>query len=322
MVAIEFRITTGSPALHQAQTMFLCRQPREVEMTNVQAVCRIRTMLGHCAPQLMSCDDSALYVVKLQSSHYHSRHLVSEYLASEIARFVGLPVPDCAIVDVPPALVELIQNLDHQDPSPFRVFPGRQLGFRFIGRTGGASPTDYLPRPWLINVVNRTTFAGMFILDKWCGNSARRKAVFHQDYPHSEYSVQFIDHEGCFGGAAWELNSSPESGFYGNCAVYHDIGNWESFEPYLSRLLSMTPEILWQIAAKIPSEWYGDRRIDLEELVAKLVARRSRVHQLVAVSIQSCPKLFPSWRSRSPVFLSDKRFSAGATLWIDAPTGP
>jgi hypothetical protein len=275
-------------------------------------------MSGHSKPQIMLCEGSALYVVKFQCSAYGSRQLASEYIASEIARCAGLPVPDSTLVDVSPDLIENTPDLSR--PEATRFFPGLQFGSRFVERTGGSAPTDYLPQPWLINVTNRAAFAGMFILDKWCGNRATRKAVFRQERPHSDHVVRFVGYDGCFGGAAWEMRCEPDHGFYNNCIVYRDVSGWDSFEPFLSRLLSMTPDAVWQIARQVPCEWYGDKQPELEALVEGLLARRSRVHQMVAASIESFPAYFPSWANSRRVFLAGGRAGAAERLWQSAPT--
>jgi hypothetical protein len=268
----------------------------------------------------MLCEDSALYVVKFQCSVYGVRQLASEFIAAGIARFAGLPVPDSALIEVSPGLIEYTPDLSHRDGP--RFFPGLQFGSRFVERTGGSAPVDYLPQPWLINVSNRAAFAGMFILDKWCGNRASRKAVFRQDRPLSDHVVRFVGFDGCFGGAAWEMSGCPGDGFYPNGIVYRDVSDWESFEPFLSRLLSMTPEAVWQIARQVPSEWYGDKQAELEALVEGLLARRSRVHQMVAASIESFPGFFPSWRISPHVFLEKGPAAVAARIWEGVPTTP
>jgi hypothetical protein len=235
-----------------------------------------------------------------------------------MGRLAGLPVPESALVEVSSGLVDNTPDLSRKEGP--RFFPGMQFGSRLVVRTEGSAPTDYLPQPWLINVTNRAAFAGMFILDKWCGNRAPRKAVFRQDRPLSEHVVHFVGFDGCFGGAAWEMTSSPEDGFYNNCVVYRDLSDWESFEPFLSRLLSMTPEVVWRIARQVPPEWYGDRRAELDALVECVLARRSRVHQLVAASIDSFPGFFPSWRRNPHVFLASGPAGAAARIWQGVPT--
>lgn len=291
-------------------------------MPKVQALHHVRGLNGHSKPQLMLCENSAIYLVKFQCPAFDSRKLVAEYMASEIARSAGLPVPDHAIIEVSPFLIDNTPALSQPDASGVRFSPGRHFGSRFVERTGGAAPADYLPQAWLLNVINRATFAGIFVLDKWCANGGPRKAVFRQDRSCSDYAARFIGHDMCFGGAAWKFNCFPENGFYRDGIVYQDVGSWENFEPFLSRLLSMTPDMLWQIAQQVPQEWYDGKRLELEDLVAKLLARRSQVHQMVARSIESFPKLFPSWRANAPVFLSGKAAPASAAFWVDAPTTP
>lgn len=289
-------------------------------MIAVRALHQIRAMIGHSRPQIMLCEDSALYVVKFQCSSYSSRQLASELIASEIARLAGLPVPETALVEVSAGLIENTPDLSRRDGP--RFFPGLQFGSRFVVRTGDSAPTDYLPQPWLVNVTNRDAFSGMFILDKWCGNRASRKAVFRRDRPFSNHLVHFIGFDGCFGQGTWEMSSSPEDGFYNNGIVYQDILDWESFEPFISRLLSMTPDAIWQIAQGVPGEWYDGNRTELEALVEGLLARRSRVHQMVAASIASFPGCFPSWRISPHVFLAEAPAGASVRIWQRLPTTP
>jgi hypothetical protein len=277
-------------------------------------------MLGHSKPQIMLCEGSTLYVVKFHCSAYGPRQLASEYIAYELARLAGLPVPDIALVDVSSDLIENTPDLVQRNGSGTRFIPGLQFGSRFIQRTGGSAPTDYLPQPWLSQVTNRAAFAGIFILDKWCGNRASRKAVFQQDRPLANHTVCFVGCDGCFGGETWELNSRPDDGFYNNCVVYREVSDWDSFEPFLSRLLSMTPEDLWQIARRVPPQWYDNKRVELETLVEGILARRSRVHQAVAASIEMFPKFFPSWRRSPRVFLSNEPAGAVTSFWEVART--
>ena len=56
--------------------------------------------------------------------------------------------------------------------------------------------------------------------------------------------------------------------------VYRGVTGWASFEPWLSRMERMEPEILWGIAETIPPEWYGGDLSALELLLQRLLARR------------------------------------------------
>lgn len=59
---------------------------------------------GGSLPGLVEADDDGLYVVKFHGAAQGPRALVAEVLAGELARALGLPVPELVLVDIDPAL--------------------------------------------------------------------------------------------------------------------------------------------------------------------------------------------------------------------------
>src|SRR3954467_1893861 len=59
---------------------------------------------GGSLPGLVEGDDDGLYVVKFRGAGQGPRALVAEWLAGEIGRAIGLPVPDLVAIEVDPAL--------------------------------------------------------------------------------------------------------------------------------------------------------------------------------------------------------------------------
>ena len=59
---------------------------------------------GGSLPGLVEADDDGLYVVKFQGAAQGPRALVAEVIAGELARALGLPVPELVLVDIDPAL--------------------------------------------------------------------------------------------------------------------------------------------------------------------------------------------------------------------------
>jgi hypothetical protein len=59
---------------------------------------------GGSLPGLVEADDDGLYVVKFRGAGQGPRALVAEWLAGELARAIGLPVPDIVAIEVDPAL--------------------------------------------------------------------------------------------------------------------------------------------------------------------------------------------------------------------------
>ena len=70
---------------------------------------------GGSLPALVEADDDGLYVVKLLGAGHGRKALVAELLAGEIARHLGLPVPDQVLVELDGALSKAEPNREIQD---------------------------------------------------------------------------------------------------------------------------------------------------------------------------------------------------------------
>jgi hypothetical protein len=70
---------------------------------------------GGSLPALVEADDDGLYVVKLLGAGHGRKALVAELLAGEIARNLGLPVPDQVLVELDGALARAEPNREIQD---------------------------------------------------------------------------------------------------------------------------------------------------------------------------------------------------------------
>ena len=101
-------------------------EPRRVTATRYVTPLRE----GGSLPGLLEADDDGLYVVKFRGAGQGPRALVAEWLAGEIARAVGLSVPDLVFIDVDPGIGdaepdEELQELVHRSG-------GLNLGLDFL----------------------------------------------------------------------------------------------------------------------------------------------------------------------------------------------
>jgi len=97
---------------------------------------------GGSLPGLVEADDDGLYVVKFRGAGQGPRALVAEWLAGELARSVGLPVPDLVAVEVAENLGDAEPDEEIQDL--VRASAGRNLGLDFLP---GALPFNPAARP-------------------------------------------------------------------------------------------------------------------------------------------------------------------------------
>ena len=265
----------------------------------VLAVQQIRRMRGGAQGQLMLGADGRIYVVKFQNNPQHTRVLANEFLASRLAAAAGLSVPECELVEVSRWLIENTPELEiAMGRTRVRCRPGLQFGSRFAGGMMPGQVVDYLAEEQLAEVKNRAEFAGILALDKWTGNANGRQAVFTRRQRERRYKAVFIDFGYCFHAGEWRFEDAPLRGVYYRNDVYREIAGWESFEPWLTRLETMPEETIWKSANEVPPEWYGGDLDAMEALVEKLLARRSRIRELIEAFGKSDRRPFPKWGER------------------------
>jgi hypothetical protein len=97
-------------------------------------VCAIRYVAplreGGSLPGLVEADDDGLYVLKFRGAGQGPKALIAELVAGELARRLGLPVPEIAFVDVDPALGRAEPDPEIQDL--IAASPGLNFGIDFL----------------------------------------------------------------------------------------------------------------------------------------------------------------------------------------------
>lgn len=284
----------------------------------VTAVQAIRRMRGGAQSQLMLGADKRLWVVKFQNNPQHLRVLANEFIATRLAEAVGLTVPATEVVEVSEWLIAntpgMHMELPHQRTEPCR--PGLQFGSAFVGGLMPGQVVDYLPEPQLEELRNLREFAGMLAVDKWTGNANGRQAVFDRTPRQRRYRATFIDQGFCFHAGEWTFSDSPLRGVYMRNTVYAAVTGWQSFEPWLTRIEEMAPQTAWRIAELVPPEWYLGDTPALEALVEKLLARRSRVRELIAAFRHSTRNPFPLWDNSATVAVPPQFTAAPPTSFL------
>lgn len=108
-------------------------EPRHVTATRYVTPLRE----GGSLPGLVEADDDGLYVVKFRGAGQGPRALVAEWLAGEIARAVGLTVPELVLIEVDAGLGDAEPDEELQD---------------LVHRSGGLNlGLDFLPGALMFN---------------------------------------------------------------------------------------------------------------------------------------------------------------------------
>jgi hypothetical protein len=85
---------------------------------------------GGSMPGLVEADDDGLYVLKFRGAGQGPKALVAELVAGELARAVGLPVPELVFVEVDPQLGRAEPDREIQDL--IDASAGRNVGLDFL----------------------------------------------------------------------------------------------------------------------------------------------------------------------------------------------
>lgn len=286
----------------------------------VLATQAIRRMRGGAQSHMMLASDGHPYVVKFQNNPQHIRVLANELLATRLAEAVGLNVPACKVVEVTDWIIQNSSELRldlGQSQEPCKA--GLQFGSRLIGGLMPGQVVDYLPEDRLAEVKNLDEFAGMLVIDKWTCNANGRQAVFYKRPREKRYTATFIDQGYCFNAGEWKFVDAPLRGVYARNLVYRGVMNWQSFEPWLSRVIELDPQKVWAIAETVPPEWYGGDWAEMEMLIERLLERRERIRELITLFRESSREPFPNWM-KTTVNVPAGQFAEPG--WADTVRGP
>lgn len=257
----------------------------------ISAVRYIRRLNGGTQAHLMQASDGGLYAVKFQNNPFSVRALASEFLATRLGLWLGLPMPQAEVIEVPDSLVnrELLRIEIDDKQRLVRCASGRQLALRYVSHV-----LEALPRGAFKDMTNSQDFIQVLPFDQWTANCDNRQAVFSKAKKR-HYRAVFIDQHNCFNAGRWTFPDWPNFAIYDQ-KVYADVNGWLWFEPILSRIEKITRFDLWKIATEIPSEWYQHDTEALSRLIERLYKRRLAVRELIDKFRTSGSNPFPKWK--------------------------
>jgi hypothetical protein len=252
----------------------MCRMPASA-LRHVTA-CRYVTPLreGGSLPGLMEADDLGTYVVKYSGAGQGLPVLVAEVICGELARGLGLPVPELATVELDPALGASEPDQEVQDL--LRRSPGLNLGMDFLPGALDLDPGAFPVDPG---------FAGRVLwFDALVGNVDRTWRNVNMLRWHGapyliDHGATLTFHHG------WSGPEPPAAVAAGAARPYDATAHvmlgaapdLDGADAALAPLV--TPELLRAVVALVPDRWlavpgFADPAQVRDAYVARLLARR------------------------------------------------
>lgn len=106
---------------------------------------------GGSLPAIIEADDDGMYVLKFRGAGQGPKALIAELLAGEIARAVGLPVPEIVFVDLDPDLARTEPDPEIQDL--IRASAGLNLALDYLPGSVTFDPVAEKPNAELASAI-------------------------------------------------------------------------------------------------------------------------------------------------------------------------
>ncbi|MGW2398382.1 HipA family kinase [Kitasatospora sp. NPDC001664] len=237
---------------------------------------------GGSVPGIVETDDLGTYVVKFAGAAQGHKALVAEVIVGELARRLGLRVPELVLVDFDPAVAAHEPDQEIQDI--LRASAGRNLGMDYL--PGARDFTDGLLE---VDPVEAGRIVWLDALTANVDRSYRNPnlMVWHGKLWLIDNGAGLVFHHRWSGAAASLLKRYDLS--------EHALGRYAPDVKAADAALAplVTPELLREVVALVPEEWLADEPgFDSTELL-----REAYVSQLAARAAESAawlPEDFPT----------------------------
>ena len=202
---------------------------------------------GGSLPGIMEADDLGTWVVKFVGAGQGRKVLVAEIVVGELARRLGLPVPELVLVEVDPVLGRAEPDEEVQDL--LRASPGLNLGTDYLPGSLGFDPNVHVLDPQLASRV--------LWLDALVGNVDRswrnpNLLLWHRD-------LWLIDHGACLVfHHDWSRAATAAQRPY--AAADHVLADQATERAQAAQDLAprVGRDVLEEVVALVPDRWLED----------------------------------------------------------------
>ncbi len=220
-----------------------------------QALCRYIEPLreGGSLPALAEADDGFKYVVKFRGGGHGSKALIAEYIGGEVARRVGLRVPELVFLDVDENFGRTEPDEEIQDL--LQASTGLNLGLHFLS---GAMAWDVA-----VNKPDALEASKIVWLDAFLTNVDRtalntNMLLWHRELWLIDHGSSLYFHHSWKG---WEEAALSPFIYIRQHALLPHASRLDDVDAEMHRLV--TPEFLTELVDSIPAEWLEQSMPDI-----------------------------------------------------------
>ena len=200
---------------------------------------------GGSLPALAEADDGFKYVVKFRGSGHREKALIADFLGSEIARAVGLRVPEQVFLNLDEYFGQAEGDEEIQDL--LKWSQGLNLGVHYLQ---GAMTLDPYANPVDESTASRIVWLDMFItnVDRTVKNT--NMLIWHNELWLIDHGASFYFHHSW---SDWEKSAMTLFPYIKDHALLHKATRMVEVDRDIRTRL--TPERIDEIVDALPDEW-------------------------------------------------------------------
>ena len=206
---------------------------------------------GGSLPAIVEADDDGTYVLKFRGAGQGPRALVAELISGELARLLGLPVPEIVFVDLDPRMARTEPDPEIQDL--LRKSEGLNLALDYL--PGSITFDPLVPKPLEHNARLASSIVWFDAFVTNVDRSARNTnlLVWHDRLWLIDHGASLIFHH------TWDDYLERSRGAYRQMGE-HVLLRWASDIDGVDAELAdkLTPDAINAIVTMIPDSWLGD----------------------------------------------------------------
>lgn len=206
---------------------------------------------GGSLPAIVEADDDGMYVVKFRGAGHGTRALIAELLAGEIARLLGLAVPEIVFAQLDPRLAKTEPDAEIRDL--LRRSEGVNLALDYLPGSITFDPLVAKPVEGQARLASSIVWFDALVtnVDRTPRNT--NLLVWHHKLHLIDHGASFIFHHAWDG---WRERSKTPFAAIRDHVLLRWAGELAAVDEELTAKL--TPEALTEIIALVPDEWLGD----------------------------------------------------------------